>query len=150
MGDTTAIDKTAYRLAKDAVDTIEAQIDAIEKPFRDAMRAAVAPFDNALEAALDRLEEVMDGQEILGKCDICGEAVFDGERRGSLGEAGITCATHAPFMSEIVQSWEDAVATDPDAWAYDSPFDSRAEMESWIMARRAEIAERGDWQVTYG
>jgi hypothetical protein len=150
MGEASKIDKSAYLRAQAEVDAIEAQRKAIEKPFRDAMDQALAATDAAYYAALERLEKAMDGQEILGRCETCGEVIFDGEQHGSLGEAGITCATHAPWMSEIAQSWEDALQDDPDASAYESPFDSRAECKSWVRAKRAEIAENGDWQVTYG
>jgi hypothetical protein len=139
------IDRAAYKEARAALLAIRDQRKAISRPFHEAMEAALKPTEAAFDAALARVDEITGGLEPFGFCETCREPIFDGDEYGSLGDAGVTCAEHAPMMTDIIESWERAVREEPDAW--EEQFDTREEFDAWIAARKAEVAAKGDWKA---
>ena len=89
------INRAAYNAAKSDLERIIAERAAL-----------VAPTDAAYDAALTRMDDITDGAELVGKCDRCGEAVFEGEPYQNRGECIILCESHAAKLSEIIDDWK--------------------------------------------
>ena len=137
MTDKIKIDKDAYTSAMAKVSNIE-----------ELRRKATEPFDEAYKAALDKLEQVTGGIESIGACETCAIVIFDNEPYGNLGDAGYTCAEHAPWMSKIIEGWASLIKDHPADDNFD-PFETRDDLEKWLAATRAKIAADGDHQVVY-
>lgn len=142
------MDREAYKVARAALIDIEAKRAAIRAPFEAQMAAALLPTDEAYELAVQELDRISDGLEIMGACEACGELIFDEDPHGSLGEGLYTCAAHAPTMSSIIGDWECAARSDPDAW--EGVFESREDFAAWLDGAKADVATNGDRQVIYG
>lgn len=125
------IDKAKYKVALAELQRVEAW-----------RKELLAPSVEAHQSALAAIEEITDGDEVIGTCERCGEPIFDGEPSDYMGEGLYYCEEHSRRWSDVVQAWEDAVAADADAWS--EMFESRADFDAWIAGRKAIIATDGD------
>lgn len=101
--------------------------------------ALVEPAARDLEAG-----DIVDGREILDRCEDCSKPLFEGDRVFSYSDGPTFCEAHAPTWNDLKAMQDELIADGTFADHYDSPEDAARARESVL----AHIAD-GQGDVKY-